>query len=166
MICVVNVTGNKSSENNVKWLVPRTYMYPKKVLRTWLQQMGIPVGILLGFGAVVLLLNIAGDTVESMVATMQSGVQIKAVANPVALLGAAGIAAATVILSSWIPSVKAARITPIAAIRQESEYQADKKLTKTARKWWKPGKVSANMAAKYYRTNRKKYRPIVTRFEH
>ena len=124
--------------------------------------MGIPLGILLGFGAVVVLLHTAGDTVESMVATMQSGVQIKAVANPVALLGAAGIAAATVFLSSWIPSVKAARITPIAAIRQESEYQADKKLTKTARKWWKPGKVSANMAAKYYRTNRKKYRPIVT----
>ena len=124
--------------------------------------MGIPLGILLGFGAVVVLLHTSGDTVESMVATMQSGVQIKAVANPVALLGAAGIAAATVFLSSWIPSVKAARITPIAAIRQESEYQADKKLTKTARKWWKPGKVSANMAAKYYRTNRKKYRPIVT----
>lgn len=124
--------------------------------------MGIPLGILLGFGTVVMLLNTAGDTVESMVATMQSGVQIKTVANPVALLGAAGIAAATVFLSSWIPSVKAARITPIAAIRQESEYQADKKLTKTARKWWKPGKVSANMAAKYYRTNRKKYRPIVT----
>ena len=124
--------------------------------------MGIPAGILLGFVSVIVLLNIAGDTVESMVATMQSGVQIKAVANPVALLGAAGIAAATVFLSSWIPSVKAARITPIAAIRQESEYQADKKLTKTARKWWKPGKVSANMAAKYYRTNRKKYRPIVT----
>ncbi|MBE6942590.1 MAG: FtsX-like permease family protein [Ruminococcaceae bacterium] len=124
--------------------------------------MGIPLGILLGFGAVVVLLHTAGDTVESMVATMQSGVQIKAVANPVALLGAAGIAAATVFLSSWIPSVKAARITPISAIRQESEYQADKKLTKTARKWWKPGKVSANMAAKYYRTNRKKYRPIVT----
>lgn len=124
--------------------------------------MGIPLGILLGLGAVVVLLHTAGDTVESMVATMQSGVQIKAVANPVALLGAAGIAAATVFLSSWIPSVKAARITPIAAIRQESEYQADKKLTKMARKWWKPGKVSANMAAKYYRTNRKKYRPIVT----
>lgn len=124
--------------------------------------MGIPAGILLGFVSVIVLLNIAGDTVESMVATMQSGVQIKAVANPVALLGAAGIAAATVFLSSWIPSVKAARITPIAAIRQELEYQADKKLTKTARKWWKPGKVSANMAAKYYRTNRKKYRPIVT----
>ena len=123
--------------------------------------MGIPLGILLGFGAVVLLLNAAGDTVESMVATMQSGVQIKAVANPIALLGAAGIAAAAVFLSSWIPSAKAARITPIAAIRQESEYQADKKLTKTARKWWKPGKMSANMASKYYRINRKKYRPIV-----
>lgn len=123
--------------------------------------MGIPLGILLGFGAVVLLLNAAGDTVESIVATMQSGVQIKAVANPIALLGAAGIAAAAVFLSSWIPSVKAARITPIAAIRRETEYRADKKLAKTARKWWKPGKMSANMASKYYRTNRKKYRPIV-----
>ena len=123
--------------------------------------MGIPLGVLLGFGAVVMLLNTAGDTVESMVATMQSGVQIGVVANPVALLGAAGIAAVTVFLSSWIPSVKAAKITPIAAIRQESECQPDKKLAKTARKWWKPGKVSTNMAAKYYRTNRKKYRPIV-----
>ena len=124
--------------------------------------MGIPLGILLGFGAVVLLLNTAGDTVESMVATMRSGVELKAVASPIALLGAAAIAAAAVFLSSWIPSVKAARITPIAAIRRESEFRADKKLAKTARKWWKPGTVSANMAAKYYRTNRKKYRPIVT----
>ena len=124
--------------------------------------MGIPLGILLGFGAVVLLLNAAGDTVESMVASMQSGVQIKAVVNPIALLSAAGIAAAAVFLSSWIPSVKAARITPIAAIRRETEFQTDKKLAKTARKWWKPGRMSANMASKYYRTNRKKYRPIVT----
>ena len=123
--------------------------------------MGIPVGILLGFGAMTILLNTAGDTVESMVATMQSGVQIKAVANPVTLLGAAGIAAAAVFLSAWLPSVRAARITPIAAIRREAEYQADKNLAKTARKWWRPGKVSANMATKYYRTNRKKYRPIV-----
>ena len=95
--------------------------------------MGIPLGVLLGFGAVVMLLNTAGDTVESMVATMQSGVQIGVVANPVALLGAAGIAAVTVFLSSWIPSVKAAKITPIAAIRQESEYQPDKKLAKTVK---------------------------------
>lgn len=123
--------------------------------------MGIPVGILLGFGAVVILLNLAGDTVESMVATLQSGVQIKAVANPIALLGAAGIAATAVFLSSWIPSVRAAKVTPIAAIRRETEYRADSKLAKTSRKWWTPGKMSANMAKKYYRTNRKKYRPIV-----
>lgn len=123
--------------------------------------MGIPAGLALGFGAMVILLNIAGDTVEGMVATMQSGVQIKAVANPIALLGAAFITAAAVFLSAWRPSARAARVTPMMAIRQETEYQTDKKLAKTARKWWRPGKVSANMASKYYRTNRKKYRSIV-----
>lgn len=124
--------------------------------------MGTPLGILLGFSAAVMFLDTAGDTVESIVATMQSGVQIRAVANPLAMLGAAGIAAAAVFLSAWIPSVKAAKVTPIAAIRRETEYRADKKLAKTARKWWKPSAISANIAAKYYRTNRKKYRPIVT----
>ena len=123
---------------------------------------GIPVGILVGFLSAKMLLNSSADTVESMLAVSKTGVELKAVAHPIALLGAAGIAAAAVFLSSWIPSVKAARITPIAAIRREAEFQADKKLAKTARKWWKPGAMSANMAAKYYRTNRKKYRPIVT----
>ena len=123
--------------------------------------MGIPTGIALGFGAMVILLHIASDTVEGMVASQQAGVQIKAVVNPVALLGAALITAATVFLSAWRPSARAAMVTPMMAIRQETEYRADKKLAKTARKWWRPGRVSANMAVKYYRTNRKKYRSIV-----
>ena len=123
--------------------------------------LGIPAGLALGFGSMVILLNIAGDTVEGMVANQLSGVQIEAVANPVALLGAALITAAAVFLSAWRPSARAARVTPMMAIRQETEYRADKKLVKTARKWWRPGKVSANMASKYYRTNRKKYRSIV-----
>ena len=123
--------------------------------------LGIPAGLALGFGAMAILLNIAGDTVEGMVANQLSGVQIKAVADPIALLGAALITSAAVFLSAWRPSARAAKVTPMMAIRQETEYRADKKLAKTARKWWRPGKVSANMASKYYRTNRKKYRSIV-----
>ena len=123
--------------------------------------LGIPAGILLGFIAMVILLSTAGDTVEGMFATMQTGVQIKAVANPLALLGAAGVTAGMVYLSAWRPSRKAALVTPIMAIRQETEYQVDAKPGKTARKWWRPGRMSANMASKYYRTNRKKYRSIV-----
>ena len=123
--------------------------------------LGIPAGILLGFIAMVILLSTAGDTVEGMLATMQTGVQIKAVANPVALLGAAGISAGMVYLSAWKPSRRTALVTPMMAIRQETEYRVDKKQCKTARKWWRPGGMSAKMAAKYYRTNRKKYRSIV-----
>jgi len=123
--------------------------------------LGIPVGILLGFIVIVILLSTAGDTVEGMLATMQTGVQIKAVANPIALLSAAGITAGMVYLSAWRPSRRAALVTPMMAIRQETEYQINKNQGKTARKWWKPGRMSANMAAKYYQTNRKKYRSII-----
>lgn len=123
--------------------------------------MGIPIGILIGFGAIAMLLTTAGDTVESMLAVEKTGVALRAAAHPVSLLGAAGISAGTVYLSAWRPSRRLAYVTPMMAIRQETEYQVDKKQGKTARKWWKPGRVSTNMASKYYRTNRKKYRSIV-----
>ena len=96
-----------------------------------------------------------------MLALSQAEVKIKAIANPIALLLAAGITVGTVFLSARRPSARAAKITPIMAIRQSRDYRVDKKRVKTARKWWDPGKVSANIASKYYRTNKKKYRSIV-----
>lgn len=122
----------------------------------------IPLGLLLGFFSAKILLDSSADTVESMLAVSKTGVALKVVANPVAILGAAAIGAAAVFLSAWIPASQAAKVSPVAAIRRETEYQPEKKSQKVARKWWNPRRISANMAGKYYRVNRKKYRPIMT----
>lgn len=121
----------------------------------------IPPGLLIGFFAAKALLTSSADTVESMLAVYRTGVTLKAVADPIALLGATAVSMAAVFLSAWLPAFRASKISPITAIRRETEYRPDRKLQKTARKWWKPSKVSGNMAYKYYRVNRKKYRPIV-----
>lgn len=123
--------------------------------------LAIPLGVLAGSFAAGRLLASSADTVESMLAVSRTGVQLKAVAEPVALLGAAAVAAAAVFLSAWVPSVRAAGVTPITAIRRGTEYLPDRKNRKTQRKWWRPSKICANMARRYYRVSRKKYRPIV-----
>lgn len=122
---------------------------------------GIPLGLLLGFLSAKGLLDSSADTVESMLAVTKTGVELKTVANTIALFGAAGIAATAIYLSAWIPSVRAAKVTPITAIRRETEYQPDRKSQKVSCKWWNPSRICTNMADKYYRINRKKYRPIV-----
>ncbi len=120
----------------------------------------VPMGLLCGYLSAGALLASTADTVESMLAASKAGVSIRAVADPVALLGAAAIAVAAVFLSAWIPALRASKITPIAAIRREAEYRPDRKLQKTTRKWYDPSAIRANMAKKYYRVNRRKYRPI------
>ena len=122
---------------------------------------GIPLGLLVGFLSAKMLLDSSADTVESMLAVAKTGVKLKTIANAIALFGAAGIAATAIFLSAWIPSIKAAKVTPITAIRREAEYQPDRKSPKVSRKWWNPSRICTNMADKYYRINRKKYRPIV-----
>ena len=123
--------------------------------------LGIPAGLLLGFGATALLLKRSGETVLSMIAVAKTGVTLTAVASPLAFLGAAAISAGTVFLSAWLPSKRATMITPLDAIRQANDCQPPKKAGKNAQKRWEKRKLSSNLARNYYNSNRKKYRSIV-----
>lgn len=123
--------------------------------------LGIPLGLLLGFVATALLLKYSGSTVESMLATTKTGIMLTAMANPVSFLSAALISAATVFLSALLPSRRATKITPLDAIRQAKDYNVAHGTVRASQKRWEMGRISANMAKKYYRTSRKKYRSIV-----
>ncbi len=123
--------------------------------------LGVPAGLLVGYGTAALLLHASGDTVESMIAAQKAGVSLRAAVSPVAFAGAALLSIGAVFLSAALPAARAAKVSPIASIRQEEAYHADHKSGRTARRWWQPRRIGKTLAAKYYRVNRRKYRPIV-----
>ena len=122
---------------------------------------GIPIGLILGLVATEWLLRQSSGTVESYLTAEYTGMELHAIVSPIALLGATVIAVGTVLLSAWIPSHRAAKITPIAAIRQEKDYSTQRNAIQSKNKRHDKGNFSANMARKYHQASRKKYRALV-----
>lgn len=123
--------------------------------------LGIPVGLLVGYGAMAIAMGYVGRTIQQMVPLTASGVTLTARFHPVALLGAALIAVVTVFLSARKPMRYARQVTPIASIRQTEEYSHGKKGKRPEGHWREPQNISAAMAKKYYRVNRGKFRRVV-----
>ncbi|MEA4922360.1 MAG: FtsX-like permease family protein [Eubacteriaceae bacterium] len=127
--------------------------------------MGIPAGLLAGVGAIGALLyilkgkfrNIAGDDINT---------QIVLHINFIWLLAAGITAMIAVMISIYIPAVKAGRAGAIDAVKQASVYKDGGKYR--TEKPAGPGKLlgfAGMMARKYFRRDRKKYRaPIVSLF--
>lgn len=87
---------------------------------------GIPVGILCGIGGIAVTLNIIGDRIiESgmLTAGADSGLKVRTVVSWPAVVVVVLLSALTIAISLLIPAKKASGITPIDAIRQNSEIR-------------------------------------------
>ena len=124
--------------------------------------LGIPFGLLVGFGGIVAVLAVYGSNILRMFSFGVNGaVQLYAVPSWVATLMAAAICGLTILVSAWIPSRKVLKITPVEAVRQNADYQTWEKNLRggvIARKLFgTPGMLGS----KYYKVSRKKYRATV-----
>lgn len=78
-----------------------------------------------------------------------------------AVAAAVLIALVTVLISAWIPSKRATRISAVEAIRQSSDIQGKNKPVKTSKLTYKLFGLPGVLASKHFKRSKKKYRATV-----
>ncbi len=119
---------------------------------------GIPLGILVGIGGIGITLLLIGDKFSSII---RADIPMRLCVSWQAVVIAAVIALVTVLISAWIPSKRATRVSAVAAIRQHMDIKSDGKSGKTPELAYKLFGLPGVIAGKYYRRSRKKYRATV-----
>ena len=120
---------------------------------------GIPLGILVGIGGIGITLLLLGDKFSSIVG--KAHIPLRLCVSWESVVIAAVIALITVLISAWIPSKRATRVSAVEAIRQSMDVKADNKPTRTSKLAYKLFGLPGVLAGKHYKRNRKKYRTTV-----
>ncbi|MCI6502504.1 MAG: ABC transporter permease [Clostridia bacterium] len=119
---------------------------------------GIPLGILVGIGGIGITLFLIGDKFSSLI---RADIPMRICVSWEAVVIAAVIALITVLISAWIPSKRATKVSAVEAIRQTKDIKAGSKPVKTSKLTYKLFGLPGVMAGKHYKRNRKKYRTTV-----
>jgi putative ABC transport system permease protein len=121
---------------------------------------GIPLGILGALAGAAILLRLTQGIVAQLIVDAEQGLPL--VVSPLLIGLTVLFSAATTLLSAWIPARRAARVSPIDAIRQSGELQQDKPLNlRTSPLIRRVFGFEAELALKSLRRDRKKYRTTV-----
>lgn len=119
---------------------------------------GIPLGILVGIGGIGITLLLIGQKFSVI---MGNPIAMRICVSPLAILTAIVVALVTVLISAWIPSKRATKISAIEAIRQSGDIKLKNKPVKTSKLVYKLFGLSGMLASKHYKRNRRKYRATV-----
>ncbi len=121
---------------------------------------GIPIGILAGIGGIGVTLKIIGGMFFSMMGG-SFDLPMRICVSYQSIIIAVAVALVTVLISAWIPSKRATKVTAVEAIRQNSDIKANGKKLKTPKLTYKLFGLPGVLANKYYKRSRKKYRTTV-----
>lgn len=119
---------------------------------------GIPLGILVGIGGIGITLLLIGDKFFSIV---RVDIPMRLCVSWQAVVIAAVIALVTVLISAWIPSKRATRVSAVEAIRQSMDIKVSGRPVRTSKLAYKLFELPGVLAGKHYKRNRKKYRTTV-----
>ncbi|MCD8329863.1 MAG: hypothetical protein LUC27_04125 [Lachnospiraceae bacterium] len=108
-----------------------------------------------------LAVRLRGDWLLQLVSGTEPVISFHAVPNLPALGASVGIAVFTVWFSSLRPAQRAARISPMEAIRQNDLYRPDHRTVKSGRRRARFRGTPGLLAGKYYHVSRGKYWPVV-----
>lgn len=123
---------------------------------------GIPLGILVGIIGIWITLLCIKDKIMIMISGMfDTAIPLTLNVSLWAILIAAVIALATVLISAWLPSKRARRISAIEAIQQSTDIKLKNKKLKTYKWIYKVFGFEGALAQKNYKRNKKKYRATV-----
>lgn len=100
---------------------------------------GIPCGLVLGIAGTAAVLNLTGAGFGALLST---GEGLSLAVEPLPLLAAAALSLAALLVSAWIPALRAGRVSAVDAIRQVQ----DVRLSRRARR--RAAKASAGAGAK------------------
>ncbi|MBR6378002.1 MAG: ABC transporter permease, partial [Oscillospiraceae bacterium] len=123
----------------------------------------IPLGLAVGCGGIGLTLRFLRPAFSRIIGGSGSdaGVPIVLVLHLPSLALAAGIGLVTALISAWIPARRASRLSPIAAIRQNSDVKIKNKSVRVSPLTKLLFGFPGMLAAKNFKRNRKQYRSTV-----
>lgn len=119
---------------------------------------GIPLGVLSGIGGIGITLLAVGDKFSSV---LDTPVKMELSVSFGSIVIAAVVALVTVLISAWIPSIRATKVTAVEAIRQNTEVSVDNKPLRTPKFVYKIFGLSGVLASKYFSRSKKKYRSTI-----
>lgn len=122
---------------------------------------GIPLGILVGIAGIGTTLALISDKFDTFTGQASGAVKMKLCVSLVAVVIACIVALVTVLISAWIPSKRATKISAVEAIRQSNDIKAEKRAIKTPKIIGKVFGLPGLLAHKYYKRSKKKYRATV-----
>ncbi|MCM1467519.1 MAG: ABC transporter permease [Alistipes sp.] len=121
---------------------------------------GIPLGIgagVLGIGTTLFLI---GNEFKSF-GYGTTPVKIELSVSVFSLLTAVFVAFITVLISAWIPSRRATKVSAVEAVRQSMDIKAERRAVRTSKFTYKLFGLPGVLAGKYFKRNRRKYRTTV-----
>lgn len=124
-----------------------------------LSAIGVPLGVLSGIGGIGITLHFLGDLFATL--RSESTVSMKLHVSWAGVLVAVALGVVTVLLSAWIPSRRATKVSAMEAIRQSQDIHGTKKLVRPSLLTRKLFGLPGVLGVKYYKRSAKKYRTTV-----
>ena len=118
---------------------------------------GIPIGLFIGIGGTAAVLNLS----EAILSDIISRIDIVFGISWISLICAVLLGIITIFLSALSASIRASRVTPIEAIRQNKNISTDKKVLKMPKWVYKIFGAGGKLAYKNMKRNKKQYHTIV-----
>lgn len=126
---------------------------------------GIPLGILSGILGMAVTFHFIGqalgDLFYSFVSSRETSLFLTLHVTPMSVIAAAGIGLVTVLISAWVPSRRAMRITAIEAIRQSTDVKIRRREVKTSPLTYRLFGLEGAVASKHFKRDRKRYRATI-----
>jgi putative ABC transport system permease protein len=119
---------------------------------------GIPLGLLAGTLGMGLTFHFVSPVLSDLVGTTA---RLRLVVSPLSLGAAVFFSALTIFISAWLPARRAAKVTPITAIRQAQDVKLTRRGVRTS---WLTRLLfgfEASLALKNLKRNRRRYRTTV-----
>ena len=121
-----------------------------------LSAIGVPLGILSGIGGIGITLHFIGTLFTFSRST--GSVPMRLHVSWVGILVAVVLGVVTVLLSAWLPSRRATKVSAMEAIRQSQDIHGTKKLVRPSLLTRKLFGLPGVLGVKYYKRSAKKYR--------
>ncbi len=120
---------------------------------------GIPLGIAAGIGGIGVTLLLIGNKFISIMGDFD--LPLRVCVSWQAVVIAVVVALVTVLISAWLPSKRATRISAVEAIRQSTDIKGSSRPVKTSALKLKLFGLPGVLASKYYKRSKRKYRATV-----
>ena len=124
----------------------------------FVSMVGIPLGVLAGLGGIGITLRIVSDM---MIRLTMIPVPLRLRISPYVVGAAVVLSLITVLLSAWIPSARAKRVTAIEAIRQSRDVRGKSRPVKTGWLQYRLFGLPGVLGKKYYKNSKRKYRATI-----